>query len=523
MITKDQTDSSELNKNHIIVLGENLLITELISIVNKEARVTFSEQYKKRVQTSRKLVEKWIEENRVMYGITTGFGALSTTVISKAETQLLQKNILLTHATSVGQPLDEASVRAIMVAMLQNMGRGYSGVRLLLLERIQFFLNQGITPFVPGDGSVGYLTVEGHIGLALIGEGRVYYKNELLTSIDLHKKLEIDPLELAAKEGLALISGTSSPTGIGAIAIHNIRQASLSADVIGALFLEISKGTILAFDSRLMAAKPYKEQSETASNVRRILKDSEMVESNKHHRLQDALSIRALPQLHGAAKRTIESAYNTIQEEVNYCADNPIIWTDESDVEAITISGCLCDSSYVGLELDSASIAATMIAKMSERRNYRLITNTHSDMPWFLIKNPGVNSGLMIPQYTQAGLLNEMRMLSHPSVTDNTPTCGNQEDYVAMGYLSARKALQISEKLEYILAIELLSIYQAQQFIDPSVKLSSVTNALFDKIKQFVPLIEEDQLLHPYIEALKTFIHTGELLKIVEDVIGPLS
>lgn len=274
-----------------------------------------------------------------------------------------------------------------------------------------------------------------------------------------------------------------------------------------------------AFDSRVMAIRPHPTQGGTAENIRRILQDSVMIEANEGVRIQDALSLRCIPQLHGAVKKTLYDAIETIEIEMNSCCDNPIIWPQKG-YETV-ISACNADSAYVGLEMDSCCIAATSLAKMSERRNNRLIDGT-AGYPAFLISNPGLNSGLMIPQYTQAGLINEMRVMSNPASSDNTPTCATQEDYVAMGYYACRKAVKISHKLEYVLAIELLTDYMAQRFIPKDTPVSPVSQLIYDRIAEDIPMMENDEYLYPYIEFLRNLIHNGELLRIVEDEIGDL-
>ena len=505
---------------HSVELGGTATLEALVAVARHKKEVIFSDAYCERVNRSRALVEKWIREGRVMYGITTGFGALCDRVISEEETAQLQRNIILSHATSVGEPLTIEQTRAVMFMMLQNMGQGYSGVSLALLERIKLMLNLNLIPVAPREGSVGYLSVEAHIGLALIGLGKIFENGMAVESRLILHKHGLEPFVLGAKEGLALISGTTSPTALAALAVYDMRISTLSADIIGALALEVNQGNIKAFDARLMQARPYAEQGNTAANVRNLLKDSEIIKASEGHRLQDALSLRAIPQLHGAAKRTIQDAVRTVEEEMNTCSDNPIIWPEGADGHAI--SGCHCDSSYVGLAMDSAAIAATMLAKMSERRNYRLITEHLSGMPWFLIQNPGLNSGLMIPQYTQAGLLNDMKILSHPASVDSIPTCGGQEDYVAMGYNAAKKALSLAEKLEYILAIELLSIYQAHQFLDHRIKPSAVTHEIFSEIRKHIPVLTQDQYLYPHMEYLKDLVHSGRLVELAEGVAGPL-
>lgn len=504
-----------------VVLGDPIGLRELVAVARYGAQVQFSSDYCSRVDRDRALVEQWIDKGRVMYGVTTGFGALCTKAISKEETAQLQRNIVLSHSTSVGEPYTIEQARAVMVMMLQNMGQGYSGVRLVVLEKLREFLNKGLTPWAPREGSVGYLSPEAHMALVLLGEGKAYYQGQLLPGAEALARADIQPMELSSKEGLALVSGTTSVTALGSLALWDMLNAAKSADVIAAVTLEASKGIIRAFDERVMAVRPHPHQSGVAENVRRLLADSEVIEHYKFSRVQDALSLRCVPQLHGAAKKTLEDARTTLEIEINSCCDNPIIWADGDNSDVI--SACNPDSAYVGMEMDSACIAATTLAKMSERRNNRLIDENLSGNPWFLIKNPGLNSGLMIPQYTQAGLLNDMRILSTPATIDNTPTCGNQEDYVAMGYNASKKAISVVEKLEYILAIELLSAYQAQPYVDEKLKRSSATAHILEEIGKNVPLIEQDMFLYPHIEYLRNLIHSGALVELAEEIVGELA
>jgi histidine ammonia-lyase len=328
-------------------------------------------------------------------------------------------------------------------------------------------------------------------------------------------------MALSSKEGLALVSGTTSATAMAALALYDMLKAAKSADIVGAMSLEAMKGVINAFDPRVMAVRPHPDQLNASENVRKMLKGSGIMKKYEGGRVQDALSLRCIPQLHGAARKTLEDAKKTIEIEMNSCCDNPIIWPEKGNEDVI--SACNADSAYVGMEMDSACIAAVGLAKMSERRNNRIVDGSLSGYPYFCIKNPGLNSGLMIPQYVQAGLLNEMRMLATPSTIDNTPTCGNQEDYVAMGYNACKKSGPMAEKLEYMLAIELLSVYEVQQFVDPDVSRAPATAAVLAEIGKTVPVMEKDMLLHPYIEYLKDFIHSGELIRVAEQVTGALS
>ncbi len=503
-----------------IVLGEKVTLENLVNVARHDFLVEFSDLYCKRVERSQKLVEKWVNEERIMYGITTGFGALCTNKISSKDAATLQRNIVLSHSTSVGEPLSIEEVRATIFMILQNVGQGYCGARLETMEMYRQFLNKGLTPFAPKEGSVGYLCPEAHIALSLIGEGRAYYKGELMSSKEALEKAGLKPIELSYKEGLVLVSATTSPTAIGALSLYDMINAAKSADIIGAMTLEVLKGTTRAYDERLMSVRPHITQKQTAENLRKILEDSEMTKENYTYRLQDALSLRSIPQAHGAAKKTLQDAKFTFEIEMNSCCDNPIIWHDGDDGEAI--SGCNADSGFVGIEMDSCAIASTYIAKMSERRNNRLVNGNLSEYPWFLIKNPGLNSGLMIPQYTQAGLLGDMKILSHPSTVDCIPTCGDQEDYVAMGYNACKKARQISDKLEYILAIELLSVYEAHQFCDKKLQCGRASKAVLDEIAKTTPHIENDIYLYPHIQNIKSLIHNKKIIDLVEEKIGKL-
>lgn len=495
-----------------VVLGEPMDLKKFIAVVRDHAEVEFSDEYVERVNRARGLVDKWVDENRVMYGITTGFGALSETSINREDTAKLQENILLSHSVSVGEPFNEEECRAVMLMVLQNLGQGYSGVRLCVLERYKEFLNKNLIPWAPKEGSVGYLSPEAHMALVLLGKGKAWYEGELLPGDEALKKIGLEPMELESKEGLALVFGTTTTTALGALALYDMRKAAKEADIIAAMSLELSGGQMNAFDERVCAVRPHAQQMKTAENVRNILADSDLIKQYAGARVQDALSLRCIPQLHGAAKHLFDDAKITIEVEMNSCCDNPIIWPEEGN--ETVISACNADAAYVGMAMDSACIGATGIAKMSERRNNRLIDGSLSDLPWFLIKNPGLSSGLMIPQYAQAGLLNDMRMLCTPATIDNTPTCGNQEDYVSMGYNAAKKAIKVAEKLEYILAIELLSVFEGQQFRDPEIKRSTVSREVLKEIAKVVPVLEEDQYLYPYVEHLRDLIHAGGLLKI---------
>ncbi|PEL12444.1 histidine ammonia-lyase [Bacillus sp. AFS017336] len=501
-----------------VILGDHeLSINEVIAVARYGAKVSFTENYILRINHSRNLIEKFLEEERAVYGVTTGFGSNVTEVISKEDAHTLQRNIVRSHAVSVGEPLEKEVVRAIQLMILNNIGHGYSGVRIEVLELIASLLNNDILPFVPGDGSVAYLSPEAHMALVLMGEGKAWYKGELLSGIEALERTELSPVTLECKEGLALLSGTTSVTAFAILSNYNAIQAVKTADVAGALSLEALKGTINALDPRLHSVKKHKEQANTARIISKILNDSEIAKQYKDYRLQDALSLRCIPQVHGAVKKVFKNTLENIKNEMFSSSDNPIIWPEEED--GIALMGGNFDASYIGIDADTMCIAMANLAKITERRIDRLVNYHVSELPSFLVANPGLNSGYMIPQYTVAGLLNEIRVLSHPATIDNTPTCANQEDVVSFAYYATRKAYQISKKLEHILAIELMVASQALDFHD-ALKPSTVTASIHQLIRNQVPTVEEDRYFYSDIEIICHLIHEGEIISLVEEKIG---
>ena len=493
-----------------VILGEDLSIEKFIEIAVFHSKVEFSQEYRERVRKSREIIEACVEKEAAVYGTTTGFGALVSQFISKEEAELLQKNIILTHSVSVGNPLKEEEVGAVILMVLQSLGKGVSGVRLEVLERYREFLNKNLIPYVPGEGSVGYLCAEAHIGAVLIGEGRAWYQGELMAAEKALKAAGMEPLTLSYKEGLALINGTTSPTALAALAVYRLAQAAETADVVAAMSLEGLKGQMRAYDSHVTKCRPQKELEETAENLKALLAGSEVVKKWAGSHLQDPLSLRCIPQLHGAAKRILKDAWEVVSCEINACGDNPVVYGSPENPEVYSNGNP--DASYVGMEMDAACIAAGNLAKMSERRNARFLDQNLSGLPSFLVKNPGLNSGLMIPQYAQAGLLNTMRMLAVPATADSVSTSAGQEDYVSMGYNACKKAAETADKLEYILAVEALSAYQAQFFIDENLKRGKGTSAVYEEMKKKIPAMEKDMYIYPWIQWIKEWIHEGGML-----------
>lgn len=313
----------------------------------------------------------------------------------------------------------------MMFVMLCHFGSGHTGIRLETLALIRDMLNAGISPVVPSHGSVGYLTLEGHIGMVMIGEGRAAYQGETLDGAEALKRAGLKPVVLSSKEGLILLSGTTSVTAFASLAIYDAQTLSLTADIAGSFTLEVLKGTLMAMDERLMAVRPHPDQINTAANIRAILKDSPMLERYRGHRVQDALSIRCMPQLHGPVKKAVKDAQATLAIELNSSVDNPLIF-DEEDGGAVALMGCNADGTYAGMVSDNLCIAITDLCKMSNSRIDRLLNSLVSELPAFLNKNADFNNGLMMIQYASAGLQGELRILAHPAVVDNLTTCATR-------------------------------------------------------------------------------------------------
>lgn len=503
-----------------ITIGNKVSIKDVVNVSRYNYSVEFSKDYIERVNRCRKFVDKFSREGKAIYGITTGLGDNCDKFINEEDREIIQRNIILSHTCSVGESLNKECVRAMMFVMLVHFGTGHSGIRIETLELIKNLLNNDVTPHVPRHGSVGYLCLEAHIGEVLIGEGKAYYKNELLDSREIYKSLNLKPIVLSSKEGLTIVSGTTSVTALTALAVYDAVNVAKTSDISGSLTLEVLKGTLMAMDDRLMQARPHEDQRYTADNIRNILSDSEIIEKYNGSKVQDALSVRCMPQLHGAAKKLIKDSLKTIDIELNSSVDNPLIFEGE-DNDGVALMGCNADGSYVGMAADTLAIAVTNLSKMCERRIDRLVNRHLSGLPAFLNKDAGINSGLMVAQYSAAGILGEMRIASHPATVDNTPTCANQEDYVSMGYNAALKAYECVNLSKYIFAVEVICGTQALDFYD-NLKPSKATKEIYNTIRNFVPQMENDINLHPCIEKVANLIKNETIIDCVEKVIGKL-
>ncbi|WP_369283830.1 histidine ammonia-lyase [Oscillibacter sp. GMB15532] len=502
-----------------VVFDGRITVKDIVGIARFHAKAAFSEEYETRVNRCRAHVDRFGREEKAIYGLTTGLGDNWKKFIPEEGRTVIQRNHIYAHTCAVGEAIPEECVRAMMAVMLAHFGVGHAGIRLETLALLRDMLNAGITPRVPGHGSVGYLTLEGHIGMVLIGEGRAWYQGELLDGGEALKRAGLEPVTLSSKEGLTLLSGTTSVTAFGALAMYDAETLCLTADIAGSFSLEVLKGTLMAMDQRIMDARPHPDQINTAANIRAILGDSPILARFQGHRVQDALSIRCMPQLHGAVKKTVKDGLETMAIELNSSVDNPLIFEEGED--AVALMGCNADGSYVGLACDALTIAITDLCKMSNSRIDRMLNHLVSELPAFLNKNADFNNGLMMIQYAAAGLQGELRILSHPAVVDNLTTCANQEDYISMGYNAAKKAYDAMHLAKYILASELICDGQALDCHDDPA-CSKATGAVYRLLRTQVPEMNADTALEPYMEAVAAQIIDRRYIQAVEGETGGL-
>lgn len=518
-------DSSLLTQNpkdiREVTLGLNgISVEEFVAIARFNAELKFSDAFISRINKCRGTIEQFLEENRLIYGVTTGFGENVRYVVSPKDANTLQKNIIRSHACSVGQPLIKEQVRAIQMMMILNTGAGHSGISIEMISMIKNLLNHQITPYAPGEGSVGYLAVEGHLTLVTIGEGKAWYKDELLQGSEALKRAGLIPVNVGCKEGLSLLNGSTSVTALGLLAIYDAINTAKAIDIISAASYEALRGTIKGCDERLHSVKKHVEQQRTARLIRTILKDSQIMELHKDDKVQDAYILRCTPHFHGAAKRILRQSFESISEEMNSVSDNPIIYEDGD--EEIALMGGNFDGSYVGSAADYTCIALGILAKISERRIDRMVNRFFSGLPAFLVKNPGLNNGFMIPQYTAAGLVGEIKAMAYPCSVDSIPTCANQEDPVSLAYFASKKAYDSVKKLQYIAAIELMTSMQALDFVTEEADMATITKKIYDFVRESVPTVEEDRFYGDDMDYLFKIIREGDLVKLVESEIGTL-
>ncbi|WP_255376018.1 aromatic amino acid ammonia-lyase [Cloacibacillus sp. An23] len=496
-----------------------MTLVEFIAIVRYNSKVVLTPEYVERVKKSRTLVEKFLNENRAIYGLTTGFGDNVRKVIPQSEAERLQRNIIRSHAVSVGEPLSEEGVRALWLMQLLSLGRGYSGIRPDVLTLIAECLNRKVYPYAPSEGSIQNLPVEGYVNLVLMGEGQAWLGNQLVTGHEALKSVGLDPLSPACKEGLCLTNGINGAEGLALIALHDSILAAQTADISGAMAFEVLRGTLLGCDYRLHSLKEHPEQAGCAANIRLILSDSEIAANSMYHRVQDPYVIRCIPHVHGAAKRFMKDVSISLIREMLSCNDNPIVWPDGNGEG---LMGSNFDGTYVGAGSDILCMACANIAKISERRTDKLTNQSLSGgYPAFLADKPGVDNGYMIAQYTASALVNEIRGLCIPATSDSVPVSANWEDPISMAWWAAMKAVHVACKLQYVIAIELMTMSRAFDLTRVEYgHFSSATQSVHDKIREVVPYIKGDRYLGPDIEAIYSMVKNGDIVKNVQARIG---
>ena len=461
-----------------------------------------------RVERARSFIEEIVARNDVVYGVNTGFGALSEATIPAGELRELQLNLVRSHACGVGEPLPEAAVRAMILHRANVLAKGFSGCRPAVIETLIAMLNGGAHPVIPSRGSVGAsgdLAPLAHLALVVVGEGEAIFRGERMTGGEAMRRAGIQPLRLEAKEGLALLNGTQGMTAVGGLALLNATRLAEAADVIGAMTLEALRGTPVAFDEKIHSARPHPGQRESARRLRELIEDSEIRESHRDRavdpRVQDAYALRCMPQVHGAVSDALEHARGIVEVEINSATDNPLVFIDEREV----LSGGNFHGEPVALALDYAAIAVADLGTIAERRVERLVNPTLSGLPAFLSPHPGTNSGMMIAQVTAAALIAENNVLAHPASVFTLPTSANKEDHVSMGMTAALKFAQVVGNVETILAIELLCAAQGLEFLKP-LKPGPKLQEVYNRVRQRAPALERDAPLAPFIESLKPVV-----------------
>src|SRR6058998_929706 len=439
--------------------GEQISLVELAAVALGGEAVHVSSIARPRILAARKLIEEIVGRDVVIYGVNTGFGKLSDVRIPHAELHQLQLNLIRSHACGIGNPLSEGEVRAMMVLRANVLALGMSGIRCEVVELLCEMLNRGVHPVVPEKGSVGAsgdLAPLAHLALSLVGEGEVFFQGQRMSSAGALRRAELTPLQLEAKEGLALLNGTQAMTAVGGLALRRAQRLARVADVAGAMTLEALRDTPVAFDERIHAARPHPGQMEVAARLRELLRDSEIRQSHLQDdpRVQDAYSLRCMPQVHGAVRGALSHVREIIEIETGSATDNPLVFADTGEV----ISGGNFHGAPLALAFDYAAMALTDLMSITERRVERLINpDMNEGLPAFLARRPGMESSFMIAHVAAATLLNEAKVLGHPSSIDNVPTSGGKEDHVAMGMTGALKLRAIVDLAENLAAIELLA------------------------------------------------------------------
>ncbi|GJG86313.1 histidine ammonia-lyase [Gemmatimonadetes bacterium T265] len=517
-----------------VVVGEPITLDDVVRVARHRAPVALAPAALERVRASRAFVERIVADGRTAYGINTGFGRLAHVRIAAEDVRALQRHLVLSHAVGVGAPLPAEVVRAMLLLRAQSLAVGHSGIRPETLQLLLDCLDRGVHPVVPAQGSVGAsgdLAPLAHVALTLIGEGEAELGGAVLPAADALARAGLAPAVLDAKEGLALINGTQAMTALGALAVADGLALATCADVAGAMSLEALQGTLAAFDPRVAELRPHPGAAAAAENVRRLGAGSGIHAAHADcPKVQDAYSLRCIPQVHGATRDALAHAAEVLEREANSVTDNPLLFPDDRGPDdrgpdgraGRVLSAGNFHGQPVALAMDYAKLAVAELANISERRTAHLLDPAVSDgLPAFLTPRQGLNSGLMIVQYTAASLVSENKVLAHPASADSIPTSANQEDHVSMGTTSARHARQVVEHAQWVVAIELLCAAQALEFRRP-LEPAPGTGAAYEAVRAVVPALDGDRALQADLRAVYALVADGAVVRAAEAAVGVL-
>jgi histidine ammonia-lyase len=505
----------------VYIDGEHLTLEQVLVAAEGKARVKISPAVEKKVRRSRDFIEKVLDQGEKIYGVTTGFGLLSDQVIDHAQIEDLQKNLIRSHSVGVGPFFDEVTTRAIMLLRANVIAMGYSGVRMEVLRCLVDMINKGVHPLVPEQGSVGAsgdLAPLAHLTSVLMGEGEAIFNGKVMPGKKAMEKAGIPILTLKAKEGLALVNGTQVMTAVGLLSLLRAERLCKVADLVGACTLDALKGTLSAFDPDIQRVRPFPGSLAVSENFQKLGKGSEIAESHKRcSKIQDAYSLRCIPQVHGAVRDALAHVRRVLEIEVNSATDNPLIFPDQGKI-------LNCGNFHgepVAFALDLLGIVVSELGGISERRIEKLINPALSGLPPFLTTEGGLHSGLMMVQVSAASLASENKILAHPASVDSIPTSADKEDHVSMGTIAARKGRDIVRNVEHILAMELLCATQGLEFLLPLQPGIGIKKA-YRVVREKVPPIKGDRRFSEDIRKIQFLIESGELLHGVEEVVGKL-
>lgn len=517
----------------LTISNKPLTLKQISKYLDHPEKITLDKDAKIKIEDSRKVIDEILKSNRAVYGINTGFGKFSETRVGKKDLADLQKRLILSHAAGVGGPIPREVVQLMMLLKIKSLSHGNSGCSLKVVQFLVEMLNNNIIPVIPRKGSVGAsgdLAPLAHMALVMMGMGSAFTVKSKTESgsyvwqrVDGKTALEsagLDPIIFEAKEGLALLNGTQTITAYGIWTIIQAENLIRTADIIGALSLEALHGTLAAFDERIQLVRNHPGQKTVAANIRKILDKSPIVFSHKKstHRIQDAYSLRCIPQVHGAVRDSFEFIKDVFLREANGVTDNPLVFPKNDEI----ISGGNFHGAPVAYVSDLLGIVLTDLSSLAERRIEHMLDPAMSELPAFLAREGGLNSGFMIAHVTSASLVSENKVLSHPASTDSIPTSANKEDHVSMGTFAARKSAEIVRNLETILAIELLCACQALELRAP-IKPSKVTAAVLKLVRSRIPFLDEDRLMHKDINMAKNIVRSGQIISECENICGNIA